>query len=97
MIKLMTRIKDYFKEILGDNDGKASSKRLITMVAFVLLSIAFLANIFWEIKLQEFIFDGMMYLVCVGLGVQQLKSSQKKRDYLKILSYIYIIKTIKNG
>ena len=78
MIKLMTRIKDYFKEILGDNEGKASSKRLITMIAFVLLSIAFLANIFWEIKLQEFIFDGMMYLVCVGLGVTVAEKFSKK-------------------
>ena len=48
------------------------------MVAFVLLSIAFLANIFWEIKLQEFIFDGMMYLVCVGLGVTVAEKFSKK-------------------
>ena len=74
----MTKIKDFFNNILADNNGKASSKRLITITAFILLGIAFIANIFWEIKLQEFIFDGMMYLVCVGLGVTVAEKFSKK-------------------
>ena len=55
--------------MLSDVDGQTSSKRFITLVAFALLAIAFVCNIFFEIPLQEFVFDGMMYLVCVGLGV----------------------------
>lgn len=65
----MASIKSFFNSVLSDVDGQKSSKRLITLVAFSLLAIAFMANIFFEIPLQEFVFNGMMYLVCVGLGV----------------------------
>ena len=65
----MTSIRNFFKSILSDVDGQQSSKRFITLIAFALLATAFTANIFFEIPLQEFVFDGMMYLVCVGLGV----------------------------
>jgi hypothetical protein len=62
-------MKKFFSTMLSDVDGQTSSKRVITVVAFLLLAVAFLCNIFFEIPLQEFVFDGMMYLVCVGLGV----------------------------
>ena len=62
-------MKDFLAKLLSDVDGQTSSKRFITLIAFLLLSTAFVCNIFWEIPLQEFVFDGMMYLVCVGLGV----------------------------
>ncbi len=62
-------MKDFLAKLLSDVDGQTSSKRFITLIAFLLLSTAFVCNIFFEIPLQEFVFDGMMYLVCVGLGV----------------------------
>jgi high-affinity Fe2+/Pb2+ permease len=77
----MTSVKTFFNSILSDVDGQQSSKRLITLVAFALLAIAFLSNIFFEIPLQEFVFNGMMYLVCVGLGVtaaEKFRSNDKK-------------------
>ena len=66
--------------MMSDSDGQASSKRAITVSAFVLLAVAFLCNIFLDIKLQEFVFDGMMYLVCVGLGVTVAEKFSKKRN-----------------
>ncbi|MEO1944446.1 MAG: hypothetical protein ABGY11_09085 [Candidatus Thioglobus sp.] len=77
----MTSIKTFFNSILSDVDGQQSSKRFITLMAFSLLAIAFLSNIFFEIPLQEFVFNGMMYLVCVGLGVtaaEKFRSNGKK-------------------
>jgi len=65
--------------MLSDVDGQTSSKRVITVTAFILLAIAFLCNIFLEIKLQEFVFDGMMYLVCVGLGVTCAEKFSRKK------------------
>ena len=62
-------MKEFFANMMSDVDGQTSSKRFITLIAFALLSTAFICNIFFEIPLQEFVFDGMMYLVCVGLGV----------------------------
>ena len=79
MIKTtMSKIKDFFHRLLSDVDGQTSSKRFITLIAFVLLAIAFISNIFFEIPLQEFIFDGMMYLVAAGLGFTTLEKFSKK-------------------
>ena len=74
----MSKINTFFQRLLSDVDGQTSSKRFITLIAFTLLSIAFIVNIFFEIPLQEFIFDGMMYLVCVGLGVTCAEKFSKK-------------------
>jgi len=72
-------MKKFFSTMLSDVDGQTSSKRVITVTAFILLAIAFLCNIFLEIKLQEFVFDGMMYLVCVGLGVTCAEKFSRKK------------------
>lgn len=62
-------MKEFFAKLMNDVDGQTSSKRFITLIAFTLLAVAFVSNIAFEIPLQEFVYDGMMYLVCVGLGV----------------------------
>ena len=74
----MSKIKDFFHRLLSDVDGQTSSKRFITLIAFVLLAIAFISNIFFTIPLEEFIFDGMMYLVAAGLGFTTLEKFSKK-------------------
>ena len=50
------------------HDGSWSSKRVVTFVAFILCSIAFVANLFWSYKVDAFMFESMIYLVMVGLG-----------------------------
>tara|TARA_Y100000034_G_scaffold119317_1_gene160990 strand:+ start:1714 stop:1941 length:228 start_codon:yes stop_codon:yes gene_type:complete len=74
----MSKIKDFFHRLLSDVDGQTSSKRFITLIAFVLLAIAFISNIFFTIPLEEFIFNGMMYLVAAGLGFTTLEKFSKK-------------------
>ena len=55
--------------ILKDgSDGSISSKRVITALAFVLCSIAFLADLFSAYKASPALFDSMMYIVIAGLG-----------------------------
>ena len=70
----------FFNRLVSDVDGGTSSKRLITLVAFGLLSIAFLCNIFLEIKLEEFVWDGMLYLVLGGLGFTTLEKFSVSKD-----------------
>jgi hypothetical protein len=70
-------MKKFFKKMLSDIDGQTSSKRFITLAAFILLAIAFISNIFFTIPLEEFIFDGMMYLVAAGLGFTTLEKFSK--------------------
>lgn len=50
-------------------DGSISSKRVITFLAFILCSIAFIANLFFGMKIDAFMFETMAYIVMAGLGV----------------------------
>lgn len=54
---------------LWSTDGDVSSKRFVSLIGFTLLAIAFAINIFKEVKLKEFIWDGMLWVVLGGLGL----------------------------
>ena len=60
---------EFLKHCLTDSDGNPSSKRLVTFIATMLICLAFLANLFWDETIEQFIFDGVMYIVIAGLGV----------------------------
>lgn len=51
----------------GDN-GSVSSKRVITLLAFVMCSIAFMVDLFTNYTVKPALFDSMMYIVVAGLG-----------------------------
>ena len=59
-------------------DGSVSSKRVITFLAFVLCSVGFVANLFWSYKIDEFIYNSMMYVVIAGLGFTGLEKFAPK-------------------
>ena len=61
-------MKSYFKEMMSDQEGQFSSKRFVTVGAFILLAVAFLADVFIEINLPEYVWDDMMYVVAAGIG-----------------------------
>jgi hypothetical protein len=57
------------KGMLKDShDESISSKRVIAFAAFVLCAVAFVANLFWNYKVDAFMFDAMIYLAMVGIG-----------------------------
>ena len=77
----MATNKSVFKQIFTDHKGKLSSKRTITLVAFLLVCIAFIANLMFSIPMKDFIFNGMVYIVGGGLGfsaVEYFGSKSKK-------------------
>lgn len=56
--------------LLNDShNGTLSSKRVVTFLAFLLCGVAFIANLFWGFEVKQFMFDSMIYLTMVGLGV----------------------------
>ena len=71
-------MKEFIKQMLGGMNGDVSSKRVITFVAFLLVSIAFLSNIFLDIPLKDFVYEGMLYLVAAGMGITALEKFSKK-------------------
>jgi RsiW-degrading membrane proteinase PrsW (M82 family) len=54
--------------MMRDQDGQFSSKRFVTVGAFLLLSVAFLVDVFIDIDLPEYVWDDMMYVVAAGIG-----------------------------
>jgi hypothetical protein len=57
-----------FSLLSDGSNGSWSSKRVVTFLAFVLCSTAFLTNLFWGKTITPALFDGMMYIVVAGLG-----------------------------
>jgi len=57
----------WLKEVTSSSN-KVSSKRVITIVSFILMATAFIANLFFNYKIDEFIYDSMSYITIAGLG-----------------------------
>lgn len=61
-------------------DGSVSSRRVVTLLAFLLCAIAFIANLFFKMKIDQFIFDSMSYIAMAGLGAtvaEKFSSAEK--------------------
>ena len=61
-------MKNFLCSMVTGVQGDISSKRMVTLCSFLLVALAFLVNIFMAIPLQEFVFNGMLYLTGAGLG-----------------------------
>lgn len=53
---------------IKDDSGQTSSKRLITLLSFLMICVASFLDMFTSFKISEFIFDGLMWIVVAGLG-----------------------------
>tara|TARA_Y100000385_G_C12630630_1_gene441095 strand:+ start:120 stop:383 length:264 start_codon:yes stop_codon:yes gene_type:complete len=60
--------KNFLKELVSDG-SKVSSKRLITLLSFLLIIVGFISNLFFDFTVEEFIFSSVMYIVIAGLGI----------------------------
>jgi multisubunit Na+/H+ antiporter MnhF subunit len=61
------------------HDDTVSSKRVIAFAAFVLCAVAFVANLFWNYKVDAFMFDAMIYLAMVGIGATAVEKFVPRR------------------
>jgi hypothetical protein len=69
------------KMLSGEGESNPSSKRMITFLAFLLLATGFIAEMFFEKKVNPQTFDTMMYIVIGGLGFtasEKFVSKEKK-------------------
>lgn len=66
-------MKTFFKQIFQDISGQFSSKRTIVFGSFLLLVIAFFADLFWKTTITQFIWDGVYYIVLTGMGLVTLE------------------------
>lgn len=66
---MLRSLGTYISTVLKDVDNAYSSKRLVVLVAMASLTTAFFSNLFFNYTIEQFIFDGMMYIVVAGLGI----------------------------
>lgn len=69
------------KMLSGEGESNPSSKRVITFLAFLLLATGFIAELFFERKLNPQTYDVIMYIVLGGLGFtasEKFTSKDKK-------------------
>ena len=71
-------MKKFLKSLLSQ-DGEMSSRRFISLIAFFMLCIGFLANQFLGLPIAEFIYESMVWVVGLGMGALMAdKFSTKK-------------------
>jgi hypothetical protein len=59
-------------------NGSVSSKRVVTLLAFIMCSVAFMVDLFTEYKAEPHLFDSMMYIAIAGLGFTASEKFAKK-------------------
>lgn len=57
-----------YSMVKDSHDGSVSSKRVITLVAFIIISVSYLYDQFTIHSADKELFDSMIYLVIAGLG-----------------------------
>lgn len=68
----------FAKMLSGEGEQNPSSKRVITFLAFLLLATGFLAEMFFERKVNPTTYEYMMYIVIGGLGFTASEKFVKK-------------------
>lgn len=77
----MKGILSYVKGILADGKGVPSSKRVISVLFALLIAAAFIANLGWNLDVDDNILDAVMLVVIAGLGITGIeKFAPKSRD-----------------
>jgi hypothetical protein len=71
-----------FKSIVCDShdDNALSSKRVVTLLAFVFCSIAFFANLFFDKTIDSFIYETMAWIVLGGFGSTAIEKFTKSTE-----------------
>ena len=68
------------KMLTSEGEIYISSKRVITFLAFVLLAVGFIAEMFFEKKVNPQTYEVMMYIVIGGLGFTASEKFVKKTE-----------------
>jgi hypothetical protein len=69
------------KMLSGEGEDNPSSKRTITFLAFLLIAAGYVAEVFFEKRVNPETFNAVMYIVLGGLGfttAEKFTNKEKK-------------------
>jgi hypothetical protein len=75
----MKAIINYIKGMLADGTGSPSSKRIIATLFAVLIAVAFIANLFYGLTIEDNLLDAAMLIVVAGLGITGMEKFAPKK------------------
>lgn len=75
----MKAIIDYIKGMLADGTGNPSSKRIIATLFAVLIAVAFIANLFYGLTIEDNLLDAAMLIAVAGLGITGMEKFAPKK------------------
>ena len=72
---------NWLQSMLADGTNNSiSSKRVVTVLAFLLCAIGFLTDLYTEKSVTPQVYDSMMYIVLAGLGFTASEKFAPKKD-----------------
>ena len=78
----MSGFLTYLKNMMSDG-GNPSTKRMVAVVSTLLIATGYIANLFWDFTIEEFIFNGVMYIVIGTLGITGVEKFAPKKPTKK--------------
>lgn len=77
---MMSQLKKYISQVLQDTNGSYSSKRFVTLLCVALMACGFLANLFGDYTVDQFMYESVMYIVIAGLGFSGAEKFAPQRN-----------------
>jgi len=72
---------NWLQSMLADGTNNSiSSKRVVTVLAFLLCAIGFLTDLFTDKSVTPQVYDSMMYIVIAGLGFTASEKFTSKKE-----------------
>lgn len=75
----MKDVKKFFLNLFSSK-SEISSKRFISFLAFIMMSIGFLSNLYFNYDVEEHMYKSMEWIVEIGLGTILLEPFTRKKD-----------------
>jgi hypothetical protein len=72
-------MKKFFTNLLSDVDNQVSSKRFITVGAFLLIVIAFLLDLFLHVTISPGLLDIIQSIIWAGLGATTIEKFSREK------------------
>jgi hypothetical protein len=57
-----------FSEAIKNNEGQTSMRRIVTISSLMLLYCVVVVDVFTDYVISSYVFDGLLWIVLVGLG-----------------------------
>jgi hypothetical protein len=73
-------MKWYHSMLTDGTDDGISSKRVVTLLAFVLCAAGFVGDLIWNLDVKDTIYESMMYIAIAGLGFTASEKFAKKEE-----------------